>query len=147
MALIIRKLFQCRSFPRTVLEDTAFVAANSERIESPPLAYTSLKDLLPRQPPPRGLSMQSVHEIPISNFLVQRAAWAYLQPTPVSGTSSSCGYRCIFSRVWEELRPPVNACIRFFNRNVMTAITQALDRVVGVIHDVGGGGHDHADMY
>jgi hypothetical protein len=128
------KSLQSRSFPRTVREDAAFATAESEAIDSPLLAYTSLRDLMSKSSLirrrrnflSRSLVMQSAREIPISNFLVQKAAWAYLQPIPVSTSTSSSSNKSIWHRVWDEVRPPVNSCINFINRHVILAITEAL---------------------
>jgi hypothetical protein len=113
--LFFIKSLQSQSFPRTAREDTAFAAAESSE-DSPLLAYTSLRDLMP---PSRGRNFrsksfeaQSAQEIHITNFLVKKAALAYLQPIPMPGRSESS----IWHRVWEGVSPPVNACIKAVGR-------------------------------
>ncbi|KAK7825387.1 hypothetical protein CFP56_033145 [Quercus suber] len=138
-----RKRFQSKSFPRTVREETAFAAANNSELanSSNSPSYTSLKELLPpsseirrrKSMLSRRFGMQSAHEIPISNFIVQKAAWAYLQPSPPV-SSFVAGSKCILYLVWDEFKLPVHTCLNFINRHVIRAITSAFDRLLGAIH-------------
>ena len=138
-----RKRFQSKSFPRTVREETAFAAANNSELanSSNSPSYTSLKELLPPSSEIRRrksmlskrFGMQSSQEIPISNFIVQKAAWAYLQPSPPV-SSFVAGSKCILYLVWDEFKLPLHTCLNFINRHVIRAITSAFDRLLGAIH-------------
>ena len=119
------KSLQSRSFPRMVREDVAFAAVESSE-DSPLIAYTSLRDLMPPSSREwnfrsKSFGAQSAQEIHISNFLVKKAALAYLQPIPLPArsASSSDGNKCIWHRVWEGVSPPVNACIKAVGRSCL----------------------------
>ncbi|KAJ0083379.1 hypothetical protein Patl1_30335 [Pistacia atlantica] len=127
---------KCRSksFPTTSREDACYEPINSEAA-----AYTSLKDLIPsttRSGSPKScysegsFGVQCVDDISVSNLLVKKAAWAYLQPMPKLLTATSSSWR----RVWDELNAPMKACINFFNRRFVLKIARAFDRAMGAIN-------------
>lgn len=71
--------------------------------------------------------------IPMSNFLVNRAALAYLSPMPA--TSSRTSHRKqLFIRTWDKVNLPVRACVNFINRHVVSKITGVFDKVMAAIH-------------
>ncbi|KAB1222634.1 hypothetical protein CJ030_MR2G010231 [Morella rubra] len=135
---------QSRSFPRTVREDAAFAStANSN--------YTSLKDLVPPQSSIHwapntfsssgGIRKQSADEIPISNILVQKAAWAYLQPTPAAfGTTLGSSNKCLLYRVWDRF---VRPWVKSMSGHVFMTITRTLERLRESIHPAGHAGECH----
>ncbi|KAL5765427.1 hypothetical protein ACOSP7_016044 [Xanthoceras sorbifolium] len=144
---------QSNSFPRIPSHhhhhhhhhDNAYFASATQspelmNLDSTPITYTSLKDLMAplsrnstRSPYSRSnLAFRSVHEIPISTNLVRKAAWAYSQPMPQRVSSTSLE-KHFFSRVWDELKPPVDACVKFITNQVILKITRAFGRVVGAV--------------
>lgn len=67
------------------------------------------------------------------NFLVNRAALAYLSPMPA--TSSRTSHRKqFFIRTWDKVNLPVRACVNFINRHVVSKITGVFDKVMAAIH-------------
>ncbi|KAL9391020.1 hypothetical protein Peur_014940 [Populus x canadensis] len=86
------------SFPTALCEETSNPNASLKHtLSSPSLSYTytSVKDLIPcvesNSPLSQGgfCTIRSAEDIAISNVLVQKAAWLYLQPLPKTRTSSS----------------------------------------------------------
>lgn len=59
-------------------------------------------------------------DIPMSNFLVNRAALAYLSPMPA--TSRTLHRKQFFIRTWDKVNLPVRACVNFINRHVVSKI-------------------------
>lgn len=119
---------QRRRFSWTKFRSQSFPATNSE-LNSPLLEYTSLKDLMPSSTSPKtcsspkALAMQSGCQIPISNLLVQKAAWAYLQPMP---EPSEAVPRSSTMQLFGNLK--------IFSRSVVTAIRRVFGRLLGAIH-------------
>ena len=91
------------------------------------ISYTSLKDLIPSN---KGLTIQSVYEIPITNLLVKKAAWVYLQPMPAVLPSNEQ----ILCFAWDDVQNPVKDCFRFIQRNIINKIASALEKLLGEIH-------------
>ncbi|KAF5751702.1 hypothetical protein HS088_TW02G00719 [Tripterygium wilfordii] len=134
--LLLGKL---HSFPQTALEKKLYSASKSDNVHSNTCpTYTSLKDLIPsnrRRLTRSPLQVQSAHEIPITNFLVKKAAWAYLQPmlepSSSSRRSNNNESKHIFGRIWDDLKLPANACLRFINEHIIVKISRAFDLVFG----------------
>ncbi|KAH9659609.1 hypothetical protein KPL70_023916 [Citrus sinensis] len=121
------------SFPRhSNCNNTYFSASGSEinfcSATAIAVEYTSLKD--------SKANFQfhsSLDNIPMCNFLVNRAALAYLSPMPA--TSSRTSHRKqFFIRTWDKVNLPVRACVNFINRHVVSKITGVFDKVMAAIH-------------
>ncbi|ONI01439.1 hypothetical protein PRUPE_6G139500 [Prunus persica] len=117
-----------RRFSWTKFRSQSFPTTNSE-VNCPLLEYTSLKDLMPSstrpqtRSSPKALAMQSAYQIPISNLLVQKAAWAYLQPMPEPKEAVP---RFSTMQLFGNLK--------IFSRSVVTAIRRVFGRLLGAIH-------------
>lgn len=132
------------SFPRhTNYNNTYFSPSGSEiNFRSAPteaVEYTSLKDVMPSMKHCRRAYSKahfqfhsSLDNIPVSNFLVNTAALAYLSPMPT--TSSTSHRKQFFIRAWDEVNLPVRACVNFINRHVISKITHVFDKVMAAIH-------------
>lgn len=116
-----------------------------------PLAYTSLKDIIPALPsltpmspaaaagPATAATGHSRGDIPIRNRLVKQAAWAYLQPMAASSQSTAGSvFHRLCSRIAGDLRDHFAAGIHFFRLRVVPAISQAFGCLFGVLW-LGGG--------
>lgn len=86
----------------------------------PSFTYTSLRDVLPAAAPtvvsPSYSRRQSWEEIPIKNPLVQKGAWAYLQPMTVVPESGRRG-------TWAALKNRCGVgCVPFLNAVVLAIV-------------------------
>ncbi|KAJ7981212.1 hypothetical protein O6P43_000504 [Quillaja saponaria] len=126
------KEFQSRSFPGarrragatnstfnyTSLRDLMPSVSGNIRIDTESTStYTSLKDLMPSVNGNLGIITCS-DDIPISNNLVQKAAWTYLQPMMTSSKPIIVRKKrfLLLCRVWNKLKPQVHAYLRFIKR-------------------------------
>ncbi|KAK8489193.1 hypothetical protein V6N13_010743 [Hibiscus sabdariffa] len=111
----------------------------------PLISYTSLKDLIPPKSknstpfslfkdliPSRsrnsssyskGLTIKSSYEVPITNLLLKKTTWIYLQP--VESNSRENNSFCL---------PWIEDCFRFIERNLINKIVAALDKLVDETH-------------
>ncbi|KAF5744904.1 hypothetical protein HS088_TW07G00485 [Tripterygium wilfordii] len=122
-------LAKLHSFPQTALEKRLYLSSTTTP------TYTSLKDLMPSNRV-RMRSVKSAHEIPISNFLVKKAAWAYLQPMLEPCSMRTCNdweSKHILGRILDDLKSPANACLQFINKYIIVKITRAFDLVLGAL--------------
>ncbi|KAJ6708231.1 hypothetical protein OIU85_028504 [Salix viminalis] len=139
------------SFPRARCEETSDPNASLKHSlsspSSPSYTYTSVKDLIPcvksngRSPLSHGgfCSFRSPEDIAISNALVQKAAWLYLQPLPKlrhppPPPPPSRTY--FWGDNWNRLKSPANTCLEFLSSNMVGKITHALDMVRRAIYVV-----------
>jgi hypothetical protein len=124
------------SFPTALCEETSNPNASLKHTLSSPYSlsytYTSVKDLIPcvesNSPLSQGgfCTIRSAEDIAISNVLVQKAAWLYLQPLPKTRTY-------FWGHIWNKL---MNTCSKFINSNIVGKITHALDMVRRAIYVV-----------
>lgn len=125
------------SFPTALCEETSNPNASLKHaLSSPSLSYTytSVKDLIPclksHSPLSQGgfCTIRSAEDIAISNVLVQKAAWLYLQPLPKTRTPPPPPppKTYFWGRIWNKL---MNTCPKFINSDVVGKITHALDMV------------------
>lgn len=137
------------SFPRhSNCNNTYFLASGSEinfcSATAIAVEYTSLKDVMPSMKHCRSAYSKANFQfhssrdyIPMSNFLVNRAALAYLSPMPATSTSTSSRTshrKQFFIRTWDEVNLPVRGCVNFINRHVVSKITGVFDKVMAAIH-------------
>ncbi|EOY33338.1 hypothetical protein QUC31_018997 [Theobroma cacao] len=135
---------ESNNFPKTDRQSSYYAALDSELDSSSPLisTYTSLKDLMPsskgsqsqNNPYSAGSTIASAYEIPITNLLVKKAAWVYLQPMALPPNSSSTTPKeHILCRAWVEVKSPVKACFRFIRRTIIHKIACAFEKFSGAI--------------
>ncbi|KAK8550773.1 hypothetical protein V6N13_119275 [Hibiscus sabdariffa] len=111
----------------------------------PLISYTSLKDLIPPKsknstpfslfkdliqlrsknsnPYSKGLTIKSSYEVPITNLLLKKTTWIYLQPVESSSRENTS-----FCLPWVE------DCFRFIERNFINKIVAALDKLLDETH-------------
>lgn len=129
---------------RSNCNNTYFSASGSEinfcSATAIAVEYTSLRDVMASMKHCRSAYSKanfqfhsSLDNIPMSNFLVNRPALAYLSPKPA--TSSRTSHRKqFFIRTWDKVNLPVRACVNFINRHVVSKITGVFDKVMAAIH-------------
>ncbi|KAB5561640.1 hypothetical protein DKX38_006597 [Salix brachista] len=132
------------SFPRARSEETSDPNASLKHSlsapSSPSYTYTSVKDLIPsvrsngRSPLSHGgfCSFRSPEDIAISNALVQKAAWLYLQPLPKIRTPPPPPRTYFWGLIRNRPKSPANTCLEFLSSNMVGKITHALDMVLAV---------------
>ncbi|KAJ6365558.1 hypothetical protein OIU76_030357 [Salix suchowensis] len=137
---------ESNSFPRARCEETSDPSASLKHSlsspSSPSYTYTSVKDLIPsvksngRSPLSHGgfCSVRSPEDIAISNALVQKAAWLYLQPLPKlrhppppPPPPPSRTY--FWGLIRNRPKSPASTCLEFLSSNMVGKITHALDMV------------------
>lgn len=111
-----------KSFPISSCQKAYYESINPEVA-----TYTSFKDLIPlttQGGSPKSCS--SADDIPVTNLLVKKAAWAYLQPIPKILPANSLSW----CRIWDILlKAPMKACVNFFRNRIVLKVTRAFDKV------------------